>query len=583
MYQGYPDFQQMLTSDKQRLVASYQQAGNWYVYPENLAILSEQPLAFALDVVLSYSEEFIYGRLDFTPVLQYASPASLDEFRQHHPGDRVQILPIQPGYLGFSPPRGMSAPFTAQHYEAVWYSAQDIQFMLLLDSDNTQLIERTLRDNIIGFSARMDGYVTGVSPRLDYTISCDAAALIGALAAGIKESHILPDGNIAFNYAQLTEYLFEHLFLLPLQFDPLVREPDVALVRLLSETLLDRLFNRFGAQLAGSATDNQCWISLSRPAAGREIFDLQREVLTQRPLCFQFDPFTAAQQIAGARPDEIIHRITAPPIPADHLAITLIYVWPEGLSPDAALDVQVRIPPGNLYPQQQSLTQSLRPDASQLAFLFRNNSSQPNGDYHYQPLLTVFGSENHLNFPGVARLFHGSTAVVDYRLLPVGFFRLEADSELLQHSRLTGTFSSGEITQDFILDSENPAFCAPQIAELSLATVVAHQLEGDGQVILPDAITQSGRIGLASFPQYGAHQATIQVQLPAHLTSVTLFFVSEEGLYNEANVFTHQQPEFIYHWRVSSLYHSRYRYRIGDNGAWSAWVAGNQTIMIGAE
>lgn len=583
MYQGYPDFQHIIITDNQRLIASYQQAGNWYIYPQTLAILDEQPLAFALDIVRSYSQEIIYGRLSFTPVLQYASRETLTDFSRDYPADSVQILCVQPGYLLFSPPQQIAAPFTAGHYEAAWYSVQDIQFMLLLDKDNTQLLERTLLDGIVGFAARMDGFVTGVAPRLDYNVSCDPAVLIASLAAGIKESHALPDGRIAFDYAQLSEYLFEHLTLLPLQFEPRLNDPDTALVRLLSAALLDRLFNRFGAPLAGSAENNQCWISLEKPAAGREIFELQREVLTQRPLCFQFDPFGAAQQIAKVKPDDIIHRVTAPALPQDELAITLVYVWPDGLIAETALDVQITIPAGNLYPQPQSRTQPLRPGKSELQFVFRNNSYPASGSYHYQLLLNVPATEGYLKFVGEKRSFSQPVDVVDYRSLPVSFFRLTAENDLLHSSKLTGEYRSGDLYQTFVLSVDNPSFSAPCLSENSEVRLAAHQTDGSGVVNLPGPVTQSGRIGLSSFPQYGPHQATIRVQLAESLTSAMLCFISEEGYDEDLHVFTHQQDEFIYHWRVTSLFHPRFRYRIGEEGPWSAWVTEDQNLFIGAE
>ncbi|MOA45314.1 hypothetical protein D3C78_1677030 [compost metagenome] len=88
------------------------------------------------------------------------------DFKQQHPDKAVKVLPVLPGSLGFDVPIEYHSALRGQSYDATWYSAQCIQFIILLNSASTQLIEKTLLDDTIGFNARLDGFVEGVSPRM---------------------------------------------------------------------------------------------------------------------------------------------------------------------------------------------------------------------------------------------------------------------------------------------------------------------------------------------------------------------------------------------------------------------------------
>ncbi len=207
MYEGRPDFQHIMIFDNHRFVAAYLQDDAYYLYPDALSILAADPLAFSLDIVRSYSTESLYGWLNFTTQLQFAGEQSLNAFKQQYPDCALKALPVLPGSLGFDVPIDYHSDLYGQHYDATWYTAQDIQFIILLNAQSTQLIERTLLDDTLGFNARMDGFVEGVSPRLAYMAECDARALILALAAGVDGAHPTDDGGIAFPYDGLTIYL----------------------------------------------------------------------------------------------------------------------------------------------------------------------------------------------------------------------------------------------------------------------------------------------------------------------------------------------------------------------------------------
>ena len=76
MYQGYPDFQNMITTATQRFIGSYLQSDAYYLYPESLGIQAADPLPFSLDIVRSSSADSIYGWLNFTTELQYGIRSS---------------------------------------------------------------------------------------------------------------------------------------------------------------------------------------------------------------------------------------------------------------------------------------------------------------------------------------------------------------------------------------------------------------------------------------------------------------------------------------------------------------------------
>ena len=142
------------------------------------------------------------------------------------------------------------------------------------------------------------------------------------------------DTGIVFSLRRADPLLSRNLTRLPLDIDPPPPANDPAGDLLLSQALLDRLYNLYGAPSAGPAAGNVAQILLTPPPhAGRTRCDLANVALTQRPLCFHVDPFAAAQQIAKVSPDTIIHRTTAPPLPAGEREINVFTPTRWGCNP----------------------------------------------------------------------------------------------------------------------------------------------------------------------------------------------------------------------------------------------------------
>lgn len=579
MYEGYPDFQRIIICDDQRFVAAYRQNDAYYLYPQALSILAADPLAFSLDIVRSYSTESLYGWLNFTTQLQFAGEQSLQVFKQQYPDCAVKALPVLPGSLGFDVPIDYHSELYGRHYDTTWYSAQCSQFIILLNAASTQLIERTLLDETIGFNARLDGFVEGVSPRLAYRVEFDARALILALAAGVEGAHAVGDTGIVFPYDGLTLYLSRNLTRLPLDIDPPPPANDPAGDLLLSQALLDRLYNLYGAPSAGPAAGNVAQILLTPPPhTGRTRCDLANIALTQRPLCFTLDPFAAAQQIAKVSPDTIIHRTTAPPLPAGEREINVFYAYPLGLQSGVTIDIQLTVPPGNIYPIEQTQTLALRPDRTWLTFKFHNSAldAQP---FFYQIRVNYPQDGVYRTLPGEQRRCDEDNLVLDYAALPCRFLTLYLDPTFAQQSRLGGPYYSADWRQTWALSASAPYFSAPILGDPTFAEATAYSLSGDGAVPLPAPIVQNATIGAYSFPQFGAQQATITVRLPPQSLSAVLSFQPQDSERISDRTFTHSQPSFVYKWNVTSIFAAGFRYKT-PTGPWSPYVTGDQTIDI---
>ncbi|QBX65440.1 hypothetical protein [Serratia quinivorans] len=582
MYQGYPDFQQIIISDRLRFIATYQQNDSYFLYPDSVSILVAEPLAFSLDIVRSPSTDSIYGWLNFTTELQYAAGQSLVDFKQQHPDKAVKVLPVLPGSLGFDVPIEYHSALRGQSYDATWYSAQCIQFIILLNSASTQLIEKTLLDDTIGFNARLDGFVEGVSPRMAYSVEFDPRALMLVLTDGAKGTHLVDDDRVAFDYGLLTQYIYQNLARLPLQISPPLPENHPEENLLFSQTLLDRLYNSLGSPYAGPASSNTAMIALRVPTqGGRVIFKLDSVVLSQRPLCFILDPFAAAQQIARVSPDSIIHRTTAPPIPQGEREIDVFYAFPLGLKSNVSIDIQLIVPAGDIYPLEQSQTQLLRPDQSRLTFRFYTSSLETE-PFFYQI---------RVNYPqeGGWRILYGErqsceqqALVLDYAALPCQFLTINIDPGFARESRIGGLYHSAGWQQDLALTAAAPYFSCPILGDETYAEATAYQLAGSGVVPLPMPITQPTTIGAYSFPQFGSQRARITVILPTEMLKATVLFQPQDTDRTTEHTFTHQQNSFDYSWTVTSIFACGFRYQT-PSGQWSAYVTGDQTIDIKGE
>lgn len=579
MYQGYPDFQNIIISDGQRLVAAYQQGDDFYLYPESVTILAEEPLAFSLDIIRSYSAKSIYGKLSFTTELQFVNYKKLINFNKQHQNKAIKVLPVTPQKLRFDAPIGYHSTLTEQAYDATWYSAQSIQFIILLNSDSTLLIKKTLLDDIVGFSARLDGCVEGVSPRLGYSVEFDPNKLIAELATNVKGAKIV--GNLVnFDYSILTQYLYDNITNLPVVITPQLNSNDKYGTLLFSQTFLDRLFNQFGSPSEGEVNNNTTYINLFLPSQpGRQIFNLATVELSQRPLCFLLDPFAAAQQIAKISPDKIIYETTAPPLPQGQLNIGVFYSFPQGLKDNQSIDIQITVPAADIYPFEQTQTQRLTQDKSHLTFTFNNNSVLDGGFYQYQIRVNYPKGNSYQTITGDIKNFEGNTLVLDYSCLPCKFMTFYIDSGFATESKIEGVYHSADWSQDLELTQAVPYFSSPIIGTNTYAEIIAYSLSSSGSVVLRTPITQSTTIGAYSFPVFGSQQALIKVDFSDGVLTETVTFQAQADAVTTEHTFTHQQNTFEYQWNVISIYAVGFRYKTSTR-PWSEYVTGDQTIII---
>ncbi|MBN3194646.1 hypothetical protein [Pectobacterium versatile] len=583
MFRGYPDFQQIITDDRLRAVAACQQPDVYYLYPEPFALIAGDPLAFSLDIILSQTSNIIYGDLDFTAELQFASSGTLEAFNHQHSGKAIHGLPIKPYKLGFHSPADHDSALTRQNYDPNWYSAQSIQFLISLDADTTQLMKKTLLDNIVGFNARLDGFVEGVSPRLNYTLECDPGQLIAKLAATVQDAKPVSDNRIAFPYALLTQYVYENLSQLPLLVSPAFTSADPAERLLFAQALLDRLFNILGSPYVGNTNTNTTYICLLLPQEQRRlIIDLKRVELTQRPICFLLDPFIAAQQIAQKTPEQVIRQSTAPALPDGTLRIKLLYAFPQGLKNGVFIDVQIILPPGELCAYEQRKTQRLISNQSYLDFTFINNTLSPNGEYQYHIRVNYPTEKGYLSLVTEPRTSNNKILTLDYSSFPCQFLTLNIDPTFAQHSFLTGHYYFADHSEPFELTQSSPCFSYPITGRDAYAKVTARDNDSDASVVLDMPITQSATLGAYSFPQFGAQHATITVQFAAGIRYATLRFQAQGETQTRDYTFTPQNNCYEYQWNVISIYATGFRYKT-SNGQWSDYVTGNQTITLEAE
>ncbi len=302
-------------------------------------------------------------------------------------------------------------------------------------------------------------------------------------------------------------------------------------------------------------------------------------MITKRPLCFLLDPFSAAQQIAKSSPDKIIHRYTAPKIPSNKLVINVYYSLPPGLNENVSIDVQVIIPPGDIYPSKQKQTQVLDPSKDSLQFTFTNNNLTPANNYQYQIRVNYLQEQRFKFIASNVLTLNSTNLSLDHSSFPCTFFTLKIDPNLAKQGTINGIFHTSEMSHSFILGSAFPYFSYPMLSTVSYAKVSAVSLEGDIEVKLPTNITHSTTIGAYNFPQFGSQQAKIKVDFTGHQLSQTVFFQPQGSEVVTSYTFTHEQNTYLYKWNATSIFLSKFCYKI-EKGNWSDYFTGNQTITI---
>nr|UKE83446.1 hypothetical protein KXZ65_20440 [Pectobacterium sp. PL152] len=151
------------------------------------------------------------------------------------------------------------------------------------------------------------------------------------------------------------------------------------------------------------------------------------------------DPFAAAQQVAKEAPEQIIHQTTAPSLPDGTLKINLLYAFPQGLKNGSFIDIQIILPPGELYPSEQRLTQRLTPNQSYLAFTFINNTFNPDSEYQYHIRVSYPTDKGYLSLVTELRTSNNKMLTLDYSSFPCQFLTITIDPTFAQHSMIGET------------------------------------------------------------------------------------------------------------------------------------------------
>jgi hypothetical protein len=564
MYQEMPDFQKITKLHDLQLIAAFGQSNFQYLYPNAVEILDQPSLEFLLTIVRSYTSESIYGTLNFTSSFVYSTETVHST--------TLSSLPIMPYKLSFQ------SSLMTNTFECAWNTATDANFIVQLNTQQTELMEQTLTSNIIGFNARLDGFVKGVSPRLAFQLEFDPRELINSFSSiALTNTEKL---KYTYCYDELVDYLAKNISSLAINAIPSLSSLEVNNKATFCRALLDRLYNHFGQPAIGAPSDNNCYLKLVSPkSTGRLMVDLNETTLTLRPICYLFNPFIAAQQLAKVSVDKIISRVTAPKIPSDQKEIDVLYALPLGLNPNVSINVQVSLLAGNIYPQKQAKTIKLSTDKHKETIKFINNNVSNDEDFTYQIIVNYL--ENGINKQCVGDIYSGSNNVVSITQanFPCEFFTLTLAKELALSCHLQGTYYSGSFKSTFELSTAISCVSNPIVDKKPYAMVKAVSLSKVETIDLPNAINQSTQIGSYLFKEFGAQQANITVIFFPGVNNEIVHFETQDNQLTK-HTFISPTNHFLYQWNAPSIFKSKFRYKT-QNSPWSDYLTGDQTITLG--
>lgn len=568
MYQEMPDFQKITTMQDLHLIAAFGQNNFQYLYPNAVAILDQSSLEFLLTIIRSYTSGSIYGKLNFTSAFVYSTETLSST--------TLSALPIKPYKLSFQ------SPIMADSYECVWNTATDANFIVPLNTLQTELMEKTLISSVVGFNARLDGFVQGISPRLAFQLEFDPQVLIDSFSS-IVLTNIDEEANLKHTYCydELIDYLVANINRLAINVTPSLSTLAVDNRFIFCQALLDRLYNHFGQPAIGTASNNNCYLKLVPPKlAGRLMVDLSEITLALRPICYLFNPFIAAQQLARVSVDKIISRVTAPEIPSGKKDIEVLYDLPLGLHSDVSINVQVSLLAGDIYPQKQTKTIKLLPDKQKETLTFINNNIAKNNDFTYQIIVNYLESGINKQVVSEKHTSTDNVLSITQSAFPCEFLTLTLANELALNCHLQGTYYSGSYVSAFELSTVVSGISYPMVDEKTYAMVKAISLSNNEIIDLPNAINQSTQIGSYLFKEFGSQQANITVVFPPGVDNEIVYFDTQDNQHTE-HLFIRPNNHFLYQWNAPSIFKSKFRYQT-KNSPWSGYLAGDQTIKLGS-
>ncbi|MEL6639336.1 MAG: hypothetical protein AAFR05_21475 [Bacteroidota bacterium] len=574
MLVGAVDFQKAIRVDGDDFFGAHWQEDVFYLLPATKVVIKEDPvLAFLLSIFYSEELQVIHGKLNFTTQFNFSDIDHLSDFRKMHPEASVNPLPFQPFRLSFDAP-GTAPPNLAQApYETNWSNTANSNFLISTDSDSTLFLQQMLLDSSagVGFSARLDVSVEGLSPRYPYAIDADAQTLIAQLASGLG----VVDG--VFIYSDLISYITSQFDRLSFRIKPL---PPDELKGPLAEVLVDRLFKTFGHLYAGPAASNLPYLQLPTPQTPSLVyFNLEDLTLVRRPFTYTLDPFEAAIQLAQRDPNQVIAKIETPKIPVTELRILLNYFLPPGLSESVRTDFTITVPPGSLYPVQQVHTELLRSDTNLLEYKFVNNRLDGSLDFSYRVRVTYFYQGIPHTVEGEERKGKSTILTLLQSDLPILFLNLKLDPQLAIEAKLRGTYHSKDLRENFELTAERPYFSYPILSPDTYVHLLAESLESGKTVELPTRLTMSTTIIGPNFPTFGTKRAQVTAAIPAGKYNQKVFFQPEGSEAFSEHDFTVLTPHYEYVWYVPSIFETRFRYRV-EGREWSAYYESGSSITI---
>jgi hypothetical protein len=467
-------------------------------------------------------------------------------------GGRMRMVAM-PGGTELPAELGAAIAIAGDDVDHVWLRQR-------LSADAGAVLHEALVRGTLLVDAQVELDVPGVSPRVDAAASFDPRALLEAL-------HEI---GAAITREQIAEHVARHAdTLFSRKPDPVARGIDA---------LVDRITARFGTATMGTQASTLQLAHLDDVQPGRFTWDLAQPFETTRVIARRLDAFAAASQLArDGRIAEIVKRVKLPDLPTGTTVVEIDLELPPHVEGLDAVTVTLEAPPAPPRRRHAALaTVDLSTKRSATATLTLGMGEPPS--YAYTVEAIVRGG----SMRGTPTPHHGAHLFLTRGALPLVLVPIAADPALLaegdvevvlRHSVAAATPITGR------LDTAHPTVTFALLPEQVDATLEVTLVNGDARCTLPVMPAGAVRLGLQSFPEYGAHEVQVEARFGADKRPVLVELVAETGAPSDQQtlLLTPEAPRQPFAYLATSVLRPGFRWRFrraAGAGNDSPWATG---------
>ena len=578
MLNGQLSFSQVLEGEDFIAFSSYGEDKHVFVIPSGLNIhtLPDGTPAFFLEAIRGitpFSQPKPYGLLEIQVAPAEITIEMSDRIRRDWTDAALYTPDFTEGYLNFhligegndQLPEELSAPIPVSGLPL-----SRIRYVRKISLDSLDFIKQGLQNEILLLEARGVFMVKGLAKRIPVKIQFNPAELFEDLKSTVS----LVEQKVPLS--SLRNYFERDLNKLPIK----IVENEMVGSLDLSDILIDHFSTRYFS--LAPITSEQHEVHLLFPAKesfqpGDFRWDLSEHFMASRYFFFKLNPLQEARTLVLERGiDSLLRTSIVESLPTGFLRLVIVHPFyhiPKGI---LRIGIKLEVP-ANPPVRTQAIHETVVFDDGQerkvVELRFSPGEEQ---HYAYTPFLIYHDTQGTHEINGETKRSFDQVLTIHMWEYPMSFIALSASPNILSQAHvIVSVYRKGQEEvpmEPFDITPDKSAVLAAVPGNNDkevVCEVTARSLISSEEVTTVLHPSQSIKIDLTSFPEYGTHEVTVKVvNNKSGFFAVDLLPASQEDLPQNKTTLTFMGDikNRTWSWFSSSLFQAGFQYRIHTHG-----------------